>query len=71
MEQYISKSALVAELERLDNYWHLSKNADGQAFVENLFSFLATIEVKEVDMEKVIKDYIFALPHAKTGIPHG
>jgi len=53
MEQYISKSAVVAEIERLDNYWHLSKNASGQAFVENLFSFLDTLEMKEVDLEKL------------------
>ena len=24
-----------------------------------------------MNLEKVIKDYIFALPHAKTGVPHG
>ena len=53
MEKYIPKSALVAEIERLDNYWHLSKSASGQTFVENLFSFLDTLEMKEVDLEKL------------------
>ena len=46
----IDKDAVVAEIERLDNYWHLSKNASGQAFVESLFSFFNTLEVKEVDL---------------------
>lgn len=48
----IDKDAIVAEIERLDNFWHLSKNAGGQAFVERLLSFLDTLEVKEVDLEK-------------------
>lgn len=33
--------------------------------------FINTLEVKEVDLEKEIKDYIHALPHAKTGVPNG
>ncbi len=56
MAQYIDKSAVVDEIERLDNYWHLSKSVDGQAFVENLLLFLNTLEVKEVDLEKDIKN---------------
>jgi hypothetical protein len=54
MEQYIPKSAVVAEIERLDNYWHLSKSTSGQAFVESLFSFLDTLGAKEVDLEEEI-----------------
>lgn len=50
MEQYISKSALVAEIKKLDESWHLSKSAGGQAFIEGLFSFLDTLEVKEADI---------------------
>lgn len=53
MTQYIDKSVVVAEIERLDNFWHLSKNADGQAFVEKLLSFLDTLEVKDVDSELI------------------
>ena len=30
-----------------------------------------TFEAKEVDLEKEIRDYIRAIPHAKTGIPNG
>lgn len=63
MKQYIDKAAIIAEIERLDNFWHLSKNAGGQAFVERLLSFLDTLEVKEVDLEKEFdkccEDYIF------------
>ena len=51
-KQYINKANVIAEIERLDNFWHLSKNAGGQAFVERLLSFLDTLEVKEVDLEK-------------------
>ena len=66
----IDKAAVVAEIERLDNYWHLSKNASGQAFVENLFSFLDTLEVKEVDLEKYYHDFLqkewFGNSHVRT-----
>ena len=58
MEQYIPKSALVAKIEELDEFWHLSKNAGSQAFVESLFSFLNTLETKEVDLEKHLKEDI-------------
>jgi len=49
MEQYINKSAVIAEIERLDEFWHLSKDAGGQAFIESLLYFLNTLKVKEVD----------------------
>lgn len=57
MEPYIPKSDVVAEIERLDNYWHLSKSASGQAFVESLLSFLDTLEVKEVDYAPMDNDF--------------
>ena len=56
MAQYIDKSVVKEEIEKLDNFWHLSKSASGQAFIESLSSFL-TIKAKEVDLEKEIKDY--------------
>lgn len=56
MAQYIDKSVVKEEIEKLDNFWHLSKSASGQAFIESLFSFL-TIKAKEMDLEKEIKDY--------------
>ena len=57
MEQYISKSALIAEIEK-----RRSKNARNRlnlaaAFEDNyLLSFLNTLEVKEVDLEKEIEE---------------
>ena len=65
MEQYIPKSALVAEIERhisaIDN---CPKFTDTQIVVLEgnkvvllkLLSFLDTLEVKEVDLEKEIQD---------------
>ena len=50
MAQYIDKDALVAEIERLDEYYHHSKSAGGQAFIESLLSFINTLEVKEVNL---------------------
>ena len=81
MTQYIDKSAVVAEIEkRIKKY--ASIDVGGNEIYEALygekcktlieiFRFLDTLEVKEVDLEKEIKDYIHALPHAKTGVPNG
>jgi len=51
MEQYIDKSALVAEIDRLDALYHLSNSLGGELFIEGLRSFIKT-DVKEVDFEK-------------------
>ncbi len=48
----IDKDALVAEIQKLDALHHLSKNLSGELFIEGLFRFLDTSEVKEVDIEK-------------------
>ncbi len=55
MEQYISKSALVAEIERvlnsLDNVFP-NDHALGRFDVcKHLISFIDTLEVKEVDLD--------------------
>ena len=50
--ELIDKAAVVAKIEELDNFWHLSKSASGQAFVESLLSFLDTLETKEIDLKK-------------------
>jgi len=52
MTQYIDKNALVAEIDRLDALYHTSKSLGGDLFVQGLFSFIDTLEVKEVDLEK-------------------
>jgi hypothetical protein len=68
MEQYIPKSALVAEIERLrDGALIRQKNLEsiGQETVLNdmlaselnrILSFINTLEVKEVDLEKEISE---------------
>ena len=56
MEQYIPKSAVVAEIERLVNNY--DKALDYEAALEDVRNFLDTLEVKEVDLKKVYRDYI-------------
>ncbi len=64
MAQYIDKSAVVAEIKRRKELVSdpiLSGNdlmiGERNAYF-NLLSFLDTLEVKEVDLEKEIKKYI-------------
>ena len=56
MEQYIPKSAVVAEIERLVNNY--DKALDYEAALEDVRNFLDTLEVKEVDLKKEYRDYI-------------
>lgn len=58
MKELIDKAAVVSEIEELDEFWHLSKSPDGQAFIESLLSFLDNIEVKEVDLEKEYEEFV-------------
>ena len=46
MEQYISKSALLAEIERLVNNY--DKALDYEAALEDVRDFLDSIEVKKI-----------------------
>lgn len=67
MEQYISKSALVAEIERLkknEGWCQVGKDtadvyyARGFRFAcERIISFIDTLEVKEVDFDAEWKRY--------------
>lgn len=60
MAQYIDKDALAAEIERLTKspILYKSENVETRINVlEYLLSFINTIEVKEVDLEKVIEEY--------------
>ena len=50
MKEYIDKDVVIAKIEELDEFWHLSKSASSQAFVESLLNFLDTLEVKEADL---------------------
>ena len=62
MTQYISKSALVAEIERRKKYYENIQmikpvyESNIEDFNE-LLSFLDTIEVKEVDIEKEVNEH--------------
>jgi hypothetical protein len=71
MEQYISKSAIVAEIrkyiknsEAFLKYHHNRNDKSVYAFEQeklvmcDLLSFLDTLEVKEVDLEKELRDFV-------------
>ena len=61
MTQYIDKSALVAELKRIEhetNYEPFTGEVLGKRCAcRSLLSFIDTIEVKDVDLEKEIKHF--------------
>jgi hypothetical protein len=59
MEQYIPKSALVAEIERTQKRLNLD-DIGGRAVMawsEGFKNFIDTLEVKEVDLNKEIESY--------------
>lgn len=58
MAQYIDKDALIAEIERLDTLYHTSKSLSGDLFIQGLFCFVDTFEVKEVDLEEKINEWL-------------
>ena len=66
MAKYIPLDALVAEIERLkDDYLkHIRDKFYAEwsrGTLDNILSFLDTLEVKEVDLEKELKeDWLFA-----------
>lgn len=68
MEQYIPKSALVAEIEKLidkgkyhDNYQSAFRDGNNSALYA-LKGCINIFEVKEVDLEKEIKNYLDEQP---------
>lgn len=71
MEKYINKNAVVAEINRVLNSYDPNEITSGRYALADLRDFINTLDVKEVDLEKEIKDYSHALPHAKTGVPNG
>ena len=62
MAQYIDKSALVAETERLQNDEFLCDSYDMatgfQSALRMVQEFINTIEVKEVDLEKEAENFV-------------
>ena len=68
MEQYISKSALVAELERLydleyDNTSNLS--CGKKIILRDILLFLNTLEVKDVDFDIEVALWANAIPEMR------
>ena len=61
MKQYISKSAVVAEIERMFQNEYPCDNSEQETGYDcalyELQDFLDTIEVKEVDLEKEIDEW--------------
>jgi uncharacterized protein YbaR (Trm112 family) len=53
MAQYIEKSALLAEIDRLVNNY--DKALDYEAALEDVLDFIDTLEVKEVDLNEEIE----------------
>lgn len=63
MTQYIDKSALVAEIERLksEHIKHTRNKFCAEwscGVLDNILSFINTLEVKGVDLEREINKYI-------------
>lgn len=58
MLQYINKSALVAEIERRKEINKYRDTNDSLFEDEAMLSFINTLEVKEVDLEKEIDNQI-------------
>ncbi len=70
MEQYISKSALAAEIESLKRITFTNFDEGVNCAVQTLLEIINTLEVKEVDLDfqRFAKemDAIFALPSSET-----
>lgn len=66
MTNYIEKNVLAAEINRLikSPMLYKSENVETRISVlEHLLSFLDTIEVKEMDLEKEVEDWVKTGPH--------
>jgi len=62
MTQYISKSAVLAEIERLDEEKRAFYASD---VLHDLEAFIDTLETKEVDLEKELESFFY--PHVPWG----
>jgi hypothetical protein len=61
MEQYIDKTAVVAEINRVLNSYDPNEITSGRYALVSLRNFLDTLEVKEVDIASMADDYYDAL----------
>ena len=57
MEQYISKSAIMAEIESLKRTTFTNFDEGVNAAVQTLLDFLDTLEVKEVDIRSEVSNW--------------
>lgn len=57
MTQYISKAAVVAEINKVLNSYDPNEITSGRYALVNLRDFLDTLEVKEVDLEKALDNF--------------
>ena len=61
MEQYIKKSALVAEIENISDYvdehWDTDYAIGAKRFADKLQDAIDTLEVKEVDYRPIDNDF--------------
>ena len=65
MEQYISKNALIAEIARQKAQWRICKSSEAKyrrEMLDDISSFIDTLEVKEVQEEPVSNNYSALLP---------
>jgi len=56
MAHLIDKDALATEIDRLDALYHTSKSLSGDLFIQGLYCFLDTLEVKDVDLNYIKKE---------------
>ena len=56
MEQYISKAAVLAEINRVLNSYDPNEITSGRYSLVDLRDFLDTLEVKEADLEKEMEN---------------
>jgi len=52
----IDEDALIAEIERLDALYHTSKKLSGDLFIQGLFCFIDTTEMKKLDLDKALSE---------------
>ena len=73
MAQYVGKSALVVEIERLQNDEFICDSYDiatgFQSALRMVQEFINTLEVKEVDLEKEAENFVQTVEFVKNENP--
>jgi hypothetical protein len=63
MVQYISKDALVAEITKIYDRNRSNGFIDVCDELDDILSFIDTLEVKEIDLEKEVENWVKTGPH--------